>query len=137
MRISDWSSDVCSSDLPHSLGVRKEKSVCDLIADFRQFRGREIAGQFIRRDAIQRRHVQTFQNIGEGHLLRALAHFNFHAIILHKQIDLLDANRRTWRDGRSEEHTSDLQTLMRNSYAVFCSTKKTSSIMHLQTNTTK
>src|SRR3546814_8913956 len=26
---------------------------------------------------------------------------------------------------RSEEHTSELQSLMRNSYAVFCSTKKT------------
>src|SRR3546814_8797208 len=29
---------------------------------------------------------------------------------------------------RSEEHTSELQSLMRNSYAVFCLTKKTSSI---------
>src|SRR3546814_5222244 len=27
--------------------------------------------------------------------------------------------------GRSEEHTSELQSLMRNSYAVFCLTKKT------------
>src|SRR3546814_12581083 len=27
--------------------------------------------------------------------------------------------------GRSEEHTSELQSLMRNSYAVFCSKKKT------------
>src|SRR3546814_7227520 len=29
------------------------------------------------------------------------------------------------RDGRSEEHTSELQSLMRNSYAVFCLKKKT------------
>src|SRR3546814_5306007 len=30
-----------------------------------------------------------------------------------------------WRDlGRSEEHTSELQSLMRISYAVFCLTKK-------------
>src|SRR3546814_1228290 len=28
------------------------------------------------------------------------------------------------RDARSEEHTSELQSLMRNSYAVFCSQKK-------------
>src|SRR3546814_10443620 len=27
--------------------------------------------------------------------------------------------------GRSEEHTSELQSLMRNSYAVFCLTKQT------------
>src|SRR3546814_5107380 len=29
------------------------------------------------------------------------------------------------RKGRSEEHTSELQSLMRNSYAVFCLTKTT------------
>src|SRR3546814_4685294 len=30
----------------------------------------------------------------------------------------------TWTDGRSEEHTSELQSLMRTSYAVFCLKKK-------------
>src|SRR3546814_4654538 len=30
----------------------------------------------------------------------------------------------TWTDGRSEEHTSELQSLMRISYAVFCLKKK-------------
>src|SRR3546814_3563187 len=29
-----------------------------------------------------------------------------------------------WPSGRSEEHTSELQSLMRNSYAVFCLKKK-------------
>src|SRR3546814_3845720 len=29
-----------------------------------------------------------------------------------------------WTDGRSEEHTSELQSLMRISYAVFCLKKK-------------
>src|SRR3546814_3586125 len=35
-------------------------------------------------------------------------------------------------DGRSEEHTSELQSLMRNSYAVFClkTTKKTTTQKH-------
>src|SRR3546814_8896477 len=33
----------------------------------------------------------------------------------------------TMRKGRSEEHTSELQSLMRISYAVFCSKKKTPS----------
>src|SRR3546814_2178863 len=32
---------------------------------------------------------------------------------------------------RSEEHTSELQSLMRNSYAVFCFEQKTHSITHL------
>src|SRR3546814_1901009 len=35
---------------------------------------------------------------------------------------LTDGGRETL--GRSEEHTSELQSLMRNSYAVFCSKKK-------------
>src|SRR3546814_4634907 len=37
------------------------------------------------------------------------------------------ADQEVWRGhgaGRSEEHTSELQSLMRNSYAVFCLTKK-------------
>src|SRR3546814_7113044 len=45
----------------------------------------------------------------------------------------------TWIEGwynprrrglRSEEHTSELQSLMRNSYAVFCLKKKTTTIYH-------
>src|SRR3546814_5632788 len=31
-----------------------------------------------------------------------------------------DDDQRSWQVGRSEEHTSELQSLMRNSYAVFC-----------------
>src|SRR3546814_7500979 len=34
----------------------------------------------------------------------------------------------TWTDSRSEEHTSELQSLMRNSYAVFCLKKKKKNI---------
>src|SRR3546814_9551003 len=34
------------------------------------------------------------------------------------------------RSGRSEEHTSELQSLMRISYAVFCLKKKKEQIMH-------
>src|SRR3546814_4948875 len=40
------------------------------------------------------------------------------------------------RLGRSEEHTSELQSLMRISYAVFCLKKKTPLNNHLQTNKT-
>src|SRR3546814_6215366 len=41
-----------------------------------------------------------------------------------RRVALLD---RQFDDRRSEEHTSELQSLMRNSYAVFCLKKKTSS----------
>src|SRR3546814_5713722 len=39
------------------------------------------------------------------------------------------------RGERSEEHTSELQSLMRNSYAVFCLTKKKLSTIHCKTET--
>src|SRR3546814_10616793 len=40
------------------------------------------------------------------------------------------------RDHRSEEHTSELQSLMRNSYAVFClKKKKTPTLNHNNTET--
>src|SRR3546814_7625256 len=38
------------------------------------------------------------------------------------------------RSGRSEEHTSELQSLMRSSYAIFCLKKKTK-IIQLSTTT--
>src|SRR3546814_6141146 len=38
--------------------------------------------------------------------------------------DWLTADEKKTRLGRSEEHTSELQSLMRNSYAVFCLKKK-------------
>src|SRR3546814_3435111 len=37
-------------------------------------------------------------------------------------------------EGRSEEHTSELQSLMRISYAVFCLKKKNKSTMKITTN---
>src|SRR3546814_8251172 len=43
------------------------------------------------------------------------------------RLDTSDSGRRfpSCEDDRSEEHTSELQSLMRNSYAVFCLKKKT------------
>src|SRR3546814_7140494 len=53
-----------------------------------------------------------------------------------KQVwDLIEPDIRTISDAyRSEEHTSELQSLMRNSYAVFCLKKKT--INHNKDDTT-
>src|SRR3546814_3940605 len=68
-------------------------------------------------DAITRAGQRTFRN-GAHHIL-----------ILDEQdgagapLALLRLGRRLWR-GRSEEHTSELQSLMRISYAVFCLKKK-------------
>src|SRR3546814_4437988 len=99
MRISDWSSDVCSSDLREG-----EVGHVDLVVALRQ-------------QAVQplRRHIDMAGGAGA-----AAAALGAHAEILrgqhlHQGIALLK---------RSEEHTSELQSLMRISYAVFCLKKK-------------
>src|SRR3546814_9009618 len=52
------------------------------------------------------------------------------------EADLVDHGGRGDRQDRSEEHTSELQTLMRISYAVFCLKKKKKQTTH-NTNTYK
>src|SRR3546814_5125859 len=91
MRISDWSSDVCSSDLAALPGtIRLRHSALE--RDYR-------LGQ------------QTSAVAGGGAREEAI---DLPAVLA------ADAAR------RSEEHTSELQSLMRISYAVFCLKKKTS-----------
>src|SRR3546814_6109592 len=98
MRISDWSSDVCSSDLSDLGCSDRRQEAVDLLAQrgrlARQlFGGRQhLAG---RRAGLAGRGLHP-GDVG-GDLLGAL---------------------------RSEEHTSELQSLMRISYDVFCLKKK-------------
>src|SRR3546814_8925658 len=111
MRISDWSSDVCSSDL-------RDDSPLDAVDETG-----EIAELGRRRR--QLRPTRQSQRLA---LVEALD--------LGERVDLgLDQvgdareHRRPLgghhRRPRSEEHTSELQSLMRISYAVFCLKKKT------------
>src|SRR3546814_6561936 len=51
-------------------------------------------------------------------------------------LDLGRINTSTQFETRSEEHTSELQSLLRTSYAVFCLTKKNHTT-HQHTNTSK
>src|SRR3546814_2880683 len=101
MRISDWSSDVCSSDLRNPL-VRVR---ADLYAPYRQCVG---GGRRDRRLWLQPRDSGARGAGGnperEGAELFPLLRLSEAAI------DRI----------RSEEHTSELQSLMRISYAVFC-----------------
>src|SRR3546814_6406049 len=45
---------------------------------------------------------------------------------------VIDGNRDLSIDWRSEEHTSELQSLMRDSYAVFCLKKKSTADTHTE-----
>src|SRR3546814_2132470 len=92
MRISDWSSDVCSSDL---LWLKAQ-----------------LNGQ-----------IMTFRADSDSLVMRGLL-----AVILQiyegkrpDQIVRHDSGAVDTLIHRSEEHTSELQSLMRTSYAVFCS----------------
>src|SRR3546814_10515207 len=106
MRISDWSSDVCSSDLPALLG----NDGADFCAVALQRAGNPIA------DPRQDEHLAVLER-REG------------AAVVEEAADLrTKAPRLFFNRGpsflRSEEHTSELQSLMRISYAVFCLKKK-------------
>src|SRR3546814_1294686 len=102
MRISDWSSDVCSSDLRRF----HPTLICS-----RGTHGSE------RRVHSRRRHRQPL----------VLSFQGARALILPATVDRQQGSRRRGRLRvfRSEEHTSELQSLMRISYAVFCLKKKT------------
>src|SRR3546814_4658291 len=94
MRISDWSSDVCSSDLL-DIGVRHHDD--EFLAA-------------VARHQVDVAHAPRYP-LGQldQHLVAALV-----AVAVVDALELV----------RSEEHTSELQSLMRISYAVFCLIKK-------------
>src|SRR3546814_9455097 len=106
MRISDWSSDVCSSDL----------------------RVRRFVAVVVRGDARARIVAKVAVDVDDagGQIFpRPVDHpiaFGDREV---RPADALDlAVRQQHRAIRSEEHTSELQSLMRISYAVFCLKKK-------------
>src|SRR3546814_3389050 len=92
MRISDWSSDVCSSDLAALEQLRDRDGTID------DLRHRLDRSDEERREA-QARVIGLLAGPGPTESKRGFF-------------------------GRSEEHTSELQSLMRISYAVFCLKKK-------------
>src|SRR3546814_7224044 len=126
MRMSDWSSDVCSSDLV--LGVEHDVVLSPILHDT----AGELAQPYEPKDwlkgecepipgvtmpnvsLVERNYPETFARFTS--LGPALEQFGNGA----KGINW-EAKREI---ERSEEHTSELQSLMRISYAVFCLKKK-------------
>src|SRR3546814_8340194 len=87
MRISDWSSDVCSSDLDALTVVHRHRSVPE-------------------------------------EALSALIMLGFNRAQAEKVLASVLQGNPDLTEERSEEHTSELQSLMHISYAVFCLKKK-------------
>src|SRR3546814_9505707 len=121
VRISDWSSDVCSSDLGNSANILRT----DIVALLRrgQQRVEHLDRRFKHFDEFKKPLVRTIESariaIGVRVVLREIFQL--------ADIDLADQRRDIliiFIARRSEEHTSELQSLMRISYAVFCLKKK-------------
>src|SRR3546814_10077665 len=114
MRISDWSSDVCSSELGVAVELQQVLVVAELgerlhhlaFQPLHQLQGdvEEVAGA-----------AGRVEHAGGAELAVEVLR------LLHRRLAV--AGLQVLRD-RSEEHTSELQSLMRISYAVFCLKKK-------------
>src|SRR3546814_6037891 len=132
MRISDWSSDVCSSDLNARRSVRRSprhpRSATGRAAAsaLLLLRGGGVFGAFAAFTLLHplagddiidhlgdvgRMVAHAFQILGDEQQMRALG--NMLRIFHHEG-----------HQGDRKEHTSELQSLMRISYAVFCLKKK-------------
>src|SRR3546814_7334531 len=148
MRISDWSSDVCSSDL----GRIAQYSAAIRAGDDRQIRPQKILDENIGRCVQPRRNAIRYRGDGaETAAIEQVADDERAAILRPEQSRCVAAPERgrvlAHQSGtadqrnrlpavfgaprnceqiakRSEEHTSELQSLMRHSYAVFCLKKK-------------
>src|SRR3546814_1852316 len=102
MRISDWSSDVCSSDLRLDLAQAPFGLVDMRVAGMYEKPGVGIPCEYF---PVQIVRLAGFTLLGPADV-RVVGHHG------EAQFE------------RSEEHTSELQSLMRISYAVFCLKKK-------------
>src|SRR3546814_2042857 len=129
MRISDWSSDVCSSDL---LLVGPQTAELQLEVDQPQADAEEEAGEEIVGAQGVLQHLVDILGVGpaEGSDVLLGDHRVAELVVLVVVLDDGARQRRAFLEAealrqRSEEHTSELQSLMRISYAVFCLKKKT------------
>src|SRR3546814_10732705 len=109
MRISDWSSDVCSSDLYEGRGsiFQTRQRLFAGIAKSSTSRSPtpRASPSTASKSRIPERGSRAFSHASKSRLLSLVF-------------------PPSWLKGRSEEHTSELQSLMRISYAVFCLKQK-------------
>src|SRR3546814_8127847 len=140
MRISDWSSDVCSSDLVAREAAKIRDPVAlgrltdSLTRQRRAARAKDVQGFFSLDEEF---HQSLAEAAGRPAAWRAVEDAKPQmdrvrylsmedatplAVLVRQHAAIVAAVNDG--DGRSEEHTSELQSLMRISYAVFCLKKK-------------
>src|SRR3546814_8389444 len=134
MRISDWISDVCSSDLDRRCGI-EEKGLQEILLGRKMVPQRCLRAAQLGRDCRHRRcGISMVEKMSSGDFenFTPFSRMIFVASRLSptsRAIPLIAVIVRCGPNpvARSEEHTSELQSLMRISYAVFC-LKKTKKI---------
>src|SRR3546814_4130536 len=119
MRISDWSSDVCSSDL-RTRSVRAFQ--VHRLAGIAAVAGGDVARRAALADVEADRAGIEIAVAGVAQIAQAALQVAAQAGLL--VFDLETDGLRVGAAERSEEHTSELQSLMSISYAVFCLKKK-------------
>src|SRR3546814_2472070 len=115
MRIIDWSSDVCSSDLKEmrTEAIRRVRGYKDpLFVETR-------ADARILEAELQLREVQA-KRLAARTLLASFWGGIAEGLVISEGIEKPDPRDPPLAEARSEEHTSELQSLMRTSYAVSC-----------------
>src|SRR3546814_1460584 len=134
MRISDWSSDVCSSDLRQAADrIRGGDPLNGLIVQvfsevLRRAHPRDqLASACVVQVLVQRLHRDTLTNLARVEAIPAATDDPCVGCILgvrrgpgDKLFPAVSRSGVVAGHHRSEEHTSELQSLMRISYAVFC-----------------
>src|SRR3546814_939331 len=113
MRISDWSSDVCSSDLPCDRLTPRSPAIegIDTLAI-------EVSSTFMKVASDNAMVPSTSARPLNGGCAASIAPATAAMAQLAATAGVARAVARPRL--RSEEHTSELQSLMRHSYAVFC-----------------
>src|SRR3546814_3090324 len=120
MRISDWSSDVCSSDL-----MARDELHSPVVGHVHRLVARKEHADS-RKDQEGREQIE--HPIG---MVQQRSAARDHQSAMTRTVPASSARETTGI--RSEEHTSELQSLMRISYAVFCLKKKKKHINNTRT----
>src|SRR3546814_8376418 len=113
MRISDWSSDVCSSDLQRPDYLLIQRHVINIDALFIEYAQHYFAKNEPKAWEVL---VQLEAKLNDKNIPRNMIGREKRVVALEQYLSQVRI--------RSEEHTSELQSLMRISYAVFCLQKK-------------